>query len=344
MRDIPIHRNKQHTEITFDDLSTFFKSNFRFFIIIIFISGLFGYSVSFLFARTYQAQTVLLPEQGPTSGGGFLASLAGLGGISAMEKIGAVRTDLYPNVMQSIPFALSMLKIPVTDVNGTRYNSLDDYLSSKVKPSFMSSFFGKSKIEQPKPILSAKSSILSLSLLEEQKVKIVLRMVNTNIDQKLGIITIQSESNDPIVSAILAEASTKYLLNYVEDYRTGKTAREVDFLGKRMEEAKQREERAEFALQSYRDRNRNPFLNVARIEEQRMQANYVLAQSLYADLARKFEQARIKVQEEQPIFKVLEPVKVPTTPSKPRRLVMALSYSFIGSIIGLAYVFLKKKR
>ncbi|TKT93282.1 GNVR domain-containing protein [Dyadobacter frigoris] len=337
-------KKSDYVEITFNDIISFFKKYYIVLAFVTFVSTSLGYAGSFLMTKMYHSETILLPEQGPTSGGGFLASLAGLGGVSAIEKIGAVRTDLYPNVMKSMPFALFMLKQPVKDINNKDYKSLEEYFSEKPKTSFFGLFPASPAVIAPPIPKLPNNEILTLSILEEQKAKSILGLISTNIDQKTGIITIESETNDPIVAAMAVSAASKYLLNYVEDYRTGKTAREVVFLGKRMSEAKQREMRAEYALQSYRDRNRNAFLNVARIEEQRLQSDYTLAQSLYADLARKYEQAAVKVKEDQPIFKVLEPAKVSLQTSKPRRLLVALSSGFIGFIISLAYILIKKPK
>jgi uncharacterized protein involved in exopolysaccharide biosynthesis len=333
----------EYAEISFNDIIAFFKRYYILLGVITFLCTCIGYASSFLFTKMYHSETVLLPEQGPTSGGGFLASLAGLGGISAIEKIGAVRTDLYPNVMKSMPFALFMLKQPIKDINNKDYKSLEEYFTEKPKARFFGLFPAPSSVSTPIPKLPD-HEILTLSIQDEQKAKSILGLINTTIDQKTGIITIESETKDPVVSAMAVSAASRYLLNYVEDYRTGKTAREVVFLGKRMNEAKQREMRAEYALQSYRDRNRNAYLNVARIEEQRLQSDYTLAQSLYSDLARKYEQAAVKVKEDQPIFKVLEPAKVSLQTSKPRRLIMALSLGFIGFISTLIFILVQKSR
>jgi len=338
------NRKSEYTEITFNDISTFFKKHYFFLALFTVFCTFFGYAMSYTMAKMYRSETVLLPEQGPANGGGFLASLAGLGGISAIEKIGAVRTDLYPNVMKSMPFAIFMLKQPVKDINNKNYKSLEEFLSEKPKGHFFGLIPASPEVNSPPSPKLADKEILTLSLKEENNARSILGLINTTIDPKTGIITIESETKDPVVSAMAVSAASRYLLNYVEDYRTGKTAREVTFLAKRMSEAKQREMRAEYALQSYRDRNRNAYLNVARIEEQRLQSDYTLAQSLYIDLARKYEQAAIKVKEEQPIFKVLEPAKVSFQTSKPRRALIALSFGFLGFISALAFILIKISR
>jgi uncharacterized protein involved in exopolysaccharide biosynthesis len=97
-----------------------------------------------------------------------------------------------------------------------------------------------------------------------------------------------------------------------------------------MKQARERYQAAEFALSSYRDRNRSLFLNTAKIEEQRIQADYMLAQDVYNTLSKQYETAKIKVAESTPIFKVLEPARVPLKKSGPQRSIMILAGSIIG--------------
>jgi uncharacterized protein involved in exopolysaccharide biosynthesis len=67
------------------------------------------------------------------------------------------------------------------------------------------------------------------------------------------------------------------------------------------------------------------YLNTAKIEEQRLQADYLLTQSVYNELSKQLEQAKIKVQEETPVFKTLEPAVVPIQKSGPKRaIIMAI--------------------
>ena len=323
---------------------TFLRRNFLLLATFCIVFGVIGYMFSFLSTKKYISKTLLLPEQPVTSNGGLSSLVGGLSGINNAERIGALRTDVYPNILRSVPFALAILKYPVQDINNKKYPSLNDFLQKNSRnASIWTSVFKKTKVADKGRYIIPEKEILSLSNDEESSIQSVMSLVNTTIDLKSGIITIQCEMSDPVIAAQVAQAASAYLLEYVEDYRTGKTVREVAFLEKRVLEAKRREQSAELLLQQYRDRNRNPFLNVARIEEQRLQSDYTLAQSLYTDLIRKLEQSKIKVKEEQPIFKVLEPAIISLKSSKPRRLVIAGIFMILGSIVGVLFIFFLKR-
>lgn len=341
---------KEQSEIAITSLNPwliliFLRRNILRLAIIALTFGCLGYAVSFLFTKMYLSKTLLLPEQPISNNGGLSSLVGGLSGINNAERIGALRTDIYPNILRSVPFALEILKQPVRDINNKNYSSLNEFIQNSSKDkSILAGIFGKKEDSNNQKPTVPEKEILSLSRDEESSVQSVMSLVNTSIDIKSGIITIQCEMADPIVAAQVTQAASNYLLKYVEDYRTGKTVREVAFLEKRVLEAKRREQSAELLLQQYRDRNRNPFLNVARIEEQRLQSDYTLAQSLYTDLVRKLEQSKIKVKEEQPIFKVLEPTKISSMTSKPRRLIIAGVFTILGLFLGVLLILFRSRK
>jgi capsule polysaccharide export protein KpsE/RkpR len=335
--------NDQTLEITLVDLITFIKKYFLSLIFAALVSGVIGIVYSFTLPRKYTAQTILLPEYTMGGGNSFFSMAVG------SDKGGAEKLtpDLYPNILNSAPFGKHLLTIPVTDKNNVQYKTLKAYLLRDSTVSFFKRFFSSPKeAATPKKIVNSPqlSNIMILSGEESGLVRAASSLVFAKVDTKNGIITLESELTDPFVAAILVEASKDYLIKYVEEYRTSKTGEQVTFLEKRMTEAKRRQQHAEYALQSYRDHNRNAYLNVARIEEQRLQAEYTLSQSIYSDLTIKLEQAKIKVKEEKPVFKVLEPSRVPLDKSSPNRPIVAVVFALLGGLFTLIYiVFFKEK-
>jgi len=335
---IPSDNTSQVSEINLSDIFLFIK---RYALAAILISGLFGtigYALSFLLPVAYKSSSVLIPESATSSNGlGSLSGFARLSGLTRNESGGAIQPDLYPSILQTVPFSLYLLQQPVVDQNNRSYKSLQVFLHRDDPKDDV--------VKEPLKInRNLSKDIVALSKSENSNSQRARGLVSCIYDSKTGIITISSETSDPYIAAQMVEAANKYLIQYVSDYRTQKTVREVEFLGMRVVEAKKREQNAEFALQSYRDRNRSAFSNVAQIGEQRLQSEYLLAQSLYNDIVRKWEEAKIKVKEEQPVIKVLEPAYVPLTRSKPSRKMVALGMAAVGGFLFLLFVvFVKEK-
>ncbi len=283
-----------------------------------------------------------MPElKSAASGLGDLRSLASLAGVSLGGANGtseAIRPDLYPDVIQSVPFSLYLLNQPVISNSAKTTQTLQTYLTEPsgegITGVLQSLFGGNNKGEE---VLSDKKSPdLQLTLKQEQLCRLINTQVVAEMDKKSGIITITCRMPDPKVSATVARLTLNYLTTYVTNYRTGKARQQVDFLTEQVNNSRRRYQEAENLLSAYRDRNRNLFLNTAKIEEQRLQADYILAQSVYSELAKQLEQARIKVQEESPVFQVLEPPRVPLRKSGPKRMTLIIGFTIFGIVVGLA--------
>jgi uncharacterized protein involved in exopolysaccharide biosynthesis len=328
-------------EVRFADIILFLKKYFKSLIIASVISGITGFVFSYLLTKKYESKIILLPEYGSAKRSSF--SLLAALGTDGAEKLAP---DLYPTILQSTPFGLYLLQQPVTDQGNHAYKSFKLYLNrEQSKPTgLFSGLFSNGKKEVEKVKKLSYDGVLSYSPDEQLDISKALALFSANVDQKSGVIEISAVTADPFVSAIAAENARKYLVNYIEDYRTSKVGQNLITLKDRVNEAKTRLRNAEVGLQSYRDKNRNTFLNVAKIEEQRLQSEYLLSQSLYNDLTGRYEQAKIDLKDEKPVFKILEPAKVPLVKSSPKRVRIALIAAFLGVLLYLAYIIFRKEK
>lgn len=328
-------------QIKIKDVILFFQKYLLSIVIAAFLFAVLGFAYSYTLPKTYKAQSQMLPEYSMGNTSFFSAMNAQIS--EGAEKL---TPDLYPIVLRSSEFGLYLLKQPVIDQNNRKYPTLKVYFEKTAKAG-KSFFLSSTKKDMPvsKPSIQLPNkNILTLSPEELQAVNNAVNLVRVSVEKKEGVITIESEMQDPVIASQLVEAGKSYLIKYVEDYRTAKTQSQADFLKERVKEARRRQQNAEYALQSYRDHNRNTFLNVARIEEQRLQTDYTLAQSLYGDLVSRLEQANLKVKQEKPVFKILEPVKVPFDKNSPKRMIIALISGVAGAIIFLLYILFYKEK
>ncbi|MDR6803573.1 uncharacterized protein involved in exopolysaccharide biosynthesis [Dyadobacter sp. BE34] len=328
------------SEIRFIDIILFVGRYIKLLMLVAVAAVVAGVAYSFTLQKKYEAKVSLLPEYGTSRRGSFSLLGAGLNGDGA-EKL---QPDLYPTIMQSSPFGEYLLKQPVVDKDNKSYKTLMDFMRAQAKPGLLSGLFSSSSKAPAKEVKLKREGILSYSLSEQSNIAGAISLLSAEVDQKSGVIMISAETVDPFVSAIVVEAAQKYLVDYVEDYRSSKASQREGLLADRVKEAKARLRTAEYALQSYRDQNRNIFSNTAKIEEQRLQAEYILSESLYSDLVRRYEQAKVTVKEERPVFKVLEPVKVPLVKSSPKRLRIGLIWGFLGGFFTLLYILLVKEK
>lgn len=336
-------------EVRLSDIVLFFKSNFR----KILIGGVIGLIVGAIYAfsqpNIFKVEVTIMPEiQGKGVGGfgGLGSSLSGFG----MDNSTTLdsRPDLYPNILQSVPFAMSMLKQQVQPKELDTAITLEEYINRTSSSSITDKIRGLFTIDDDgsnsnESKLASKNVSQAIKVTKGQYnlIKAVQGNVSSTYDKKTGVITVIATEPDPIVAATVANLSLKYLTDYIIAYRTDKARRRVNFLAKQVNDVKRQYEKAEFALSNYRDRNVNIYLNTAKINEQRLQSNYLLEQSVYNDLARQLEQAKIKVEEDTPTFKTLEPPVIPIYKSGPKRTLITLGFSMIAAIITSGVLFIR---
>ena len=329
-------------EIQLKDVFAFLKQSRRLMIIGGIIGAIIGGIYALLLSNMYSTRVTIMPEVQSRSGLnlGNLSSLAGLAGVNLdniTNSSESIKPELYPTIVESIPFSVHLLQQPVYSTEFKVTQPLGVYLESHANQTFLGrldNFFTTGDLNALVDPTN-RSGALQLTKGQEKKIKELQDNISTDYDKKTGIIAINVTMPDPVVSAMVTNFSLSFLKDYIVSYRTQKARTEAEFLEKQVLKAKQRYQTAEYALSSYRDRNRSLFLNTAKIEEQRIQADYLLAQDVYNTLSKQSEMAKIKVQEETPVFKVLEPVQVPLRKSKPKRIVYIIVFCVIGIFSGL---------
>lgn len=160
------------------------------------------------------------------------------------------------------------------------------------------------------------------------------------LDDKKGIITITSQTPEPMATAQLAQAAFDLLQKYITKFKIQKVQSNLDFVQERFDEAKRNFEDIQSRRAKLQDANMNISRYAARAELERLDAEYSIAQSVYASLAQQLEQAKISVKETTPVLTVIKPVMVPQTKSKPRRAMIIFAFTFLGAIAGMCVVLL----
>lgn len=291
----------------------------------------------------YTVEITVMPEiqsKGASLGG--LSSLAGLAGIDvgSMTSTDAIRPDIYPDVLRSVPFALQVLRQPVYSQLLEKETTLQTFLEEQGRQSWPGGLISGSDNEEkqvPLPDPENRSKALQISKKQENLVKAVHGSVAAAYDKKTGVITVTTTLPDPVVAATVAQLSLDYLTNYISGYRTEKSRNQVDFLTKQTEEAKERYQKAEYALSAYRDDNRYLNLSTAKLAEQRLQADFLLTQNLFNELSKQLEQAKIKVAEDAPVFKTLEPARIPLKKSGPKRSLIITGFAIAGAFLSIVF-------
>lgn len=318
-------------EISLSDIFAFFKRNWLILLLAGLLFGGIGYGISYLVPIQYEASVQVLPEFSSGLGSaGSLSDLASMAGIS-LGKSGsdALRPDLYPSILSSKLFLIKILSTSFPLQDGKKIT--------------LATYLDKNASNLTPQQLAQSDTLIRLSLDQERAMKNARSRITAGMDRMTGVLTIVVSMPDPVLAAACASYSLDYLTEFVTEYRGGKKYEKVEFLRKQMAEAKSKYQRAEMALNAYRDRNRNTYSNVARVGEQRLQTEFMQAQTLYGQLAQQLEASRLQAMEDAPVLKILEPAMVPNWKSTPKRRLYAIGFAFVGSVIVLLIQLIRRR-
>jgi uncharacterized protein involved in exopolysaccharide biosynthesis len=302
--------------------------------------AILGVFIALLTTPEFISDARIMPEMNSGTGGIFkrLASVAGFAGmdLSDAEGVDAVRPDLYPNVLQSSPFVLYLLDQVIVQANGER-TTVANLLMPTDGWSLMNWFQGDQE-DRTAPFKQIAGKPVKLTRRQEKLVEEIGKRVNAKLDTRSGIITITAKMPDASGAATVAQLSMDYLTQYVTSYRTEKARQDLQFYSQRLTEARQRYQTAQYSVFHYNDQHKYYVVQAATMEKQRMEAELAIAQTVYTELSRQFEQAKLKVQEQTPVFKVLEPPKIPLVRVSPKRSILVLGYAIAGFLLGIVYL------
>lgn len=302
-----------------------------------------GVVVALSMPSQYTVQVTLSPEIGNSKGSGGLAGLAAsfLGnGVTMGETVDALNASLSADIVSSTPFLLEILNMQViVSPKGDRMD-LGSYLDHCSSPWWgyiigfpsliingVQSFF---KDEQITDKIS--QGAIELSKEENDRINFLKNHITAGIDKKTAITSISVTLQDPKVTAIVADSIIHKLQEYIINYRTFKAKEDCAYLSKLFEERKEEYYVAQGNYADYMDSHDDLILQSVRAEQERLQNDMNLAYQVYSQVANQLQVARAKVQEEKPIFAVVEPAVVPLEPSGVSKKVYVLLFVCIAVI------------
>jgi len=180
--------------------------------------------------------------------------------------------------------------------------------------------------------------IVSLSTTEKGMCSILRNNLTLELKSKEGYIALHAIAPEAKVAAQMALKAQKLLQEKITEYKIDKAKQNKAFIEELYKEKKLDFEKAQDRLARFRDRNLNLGSAIARTEEERLQSEYQIAFSVYNEVAKQLENAKIKVKEDTPVFAIIEPVSIPLSNSKPNKPKIIMIWVFFGAVIGLGWI------
>lgn len=359
MLEEPIH-NPQNLEATDEiDLIALAKTawNGRKTIIkITIVFTILGLFIAIFTPRQYSVTSIMVPQvsSGQNKLGG-LSSLAAMAGFSMNMNTGSeLSPNIYPKIVQSIPFQLELMQAKLNFEGYNEKISLYDYYTNPQYAKFnLLGFVKKYTIGLPGTILGAirgkntttlstaqaDNTIIQLTDAENKLVKSLEGMVYLNVDAKQGVLTLSAIMPEAIAAAQLGQAAHELLQEKIIEFKIEKAKLQLEFVQERYNERELEFKAIQENLARNQDRNKNIITALNKTESQRLQSEYQIALGVVTELAKQLESAKLQVKNDTPIFSIIEPISVPTESFKPKRKQILVIWIFLGGIVGIGWVF-----
>lgn len=264
---------------------------------------------SLILPEYFKSTATLLPEteKSKLAGLGNLSELASLAGVSTGE---VSLTKLYPTIIKSE----SVLKNVI----------YAQYHTNKFKDSANLIQFWE--IEEKTPGRAYEAALKALS-----------NELDVSLDLKTGVVSISMETREPQLSADIINNITSELDKFIRTKRTTNASEQRKWIEGRLVEVKRDLERSEGVLKEFRENNRRVIDSPQLLMEQdRLIREVQINSTLYIELKKQYELAKIEEIKNIPIINVMDPARPAARKASPKRsniVLTVFSLSFLGSLL-----------
>ncbi len=282
--------------------------------IVTLIFAVIGFSSSFLFTKYYSAQISLYPAKKESMQGlGQFQSLAANLGVNTTQDSEHFNIS---DVVKSRLIANKVLK--------------EKWTTKKEKKISLVDLWGFYDIPWFK---FSKETNIDSAIVYDKALNKFKNHIDVTEDKMTGLIKINSEFKDPIISASIANFIGTQVESYIQKENSAQSKKEKLFISERLKIVKNELEQTELNLKSFKERNRgyenSPELFMV---FSRLFRESEAKKEVYMTLQQQLELARIDEVKQSPILHVLDHAIPPTKKSSPNRFLFLTIFGTIGAI------------
>ena len=181
---------------------------------------------------------------------------------------------------------------------------------------------------------------LVVSVKESKMLEHMGKLISLDVDKKEGYLTMKVNGSEPIQTAELALKAQQLLQEEITRFRIEKSESDLAYVQARFDEIKRENNISQEQLAALTDKAQNIPTTRARLDQERARTKYTVTSSIYTELAKQLEQAKMQVKKDTPVFTIVQPVTVPMKPSNSRAKTLII-WTFFGFVVGCGIVLFK---
>lgn len=356
----PVVNADESDEIDLKEIIVKLWQQRKFILLVTSVFFLLGIFIAFTSPVSYTASSTVVPQVSD-KGGGNLGGLASMMGVSLGSAMSGetLSPSVYPLIVKSAPYCKEIMATPITVERSPAPITLFEYYTDKkYQPKSILNGVKKYTIGLPGTIISSLRSdksennttsytdsitgeIVTLSPDEKKVYDIISSNIQLENNSKDGYVKLGYTFPEPEAVAVISQRLYELLERYVVDYKAEKEQDNLRFVQTSYNEARKDFLQKQANLAAYQDANRGLITATAQATERRLSSEYDIAFTIYNELAKQLEQAKLSVKQSTPVLTVIEPVIVPHEKSAPKRAMIMAVFLFLGLIVSIGWVLVK---
>jgi hypothetical protein len=323
--------------------------------IIYFVIGFFLLALMLVFfsETLYTSTLKFIPQVESETGLGGLGGMASLAGISlggTQNSTSFIPASMYPTIVEGIPFKLQVLdkklfvedekdSVSVRDYFNLYYHKPTSYLFKKYTLGILSVLRSKNVQTNAERSVVLDNGIIQSSSSDAYIFGRLDNFVTVEPGGKQGFTILSVSMPTASLASQMNQICMEVLQKILIEYKIATAQKEFFFLESQYQIKKEEYEQAQSTLARFKDNNQGLISAAAQTRLQRLQYEFDLSFSLYSEMAKNLEQARIKISKDTPIFSVIDPVVVPRSKSHPNVPFYLVGFLVLGTFLGIVFVY-----
>lgn len=302
------NKNKEEYEI---DLVEVIKKLYRNRKLISIITGIFmvfGLVYAFSVTPIYKATLTMYPAAGESKVGGLMSMASSFG-----MNVGGGGKETY-NVEDVIVSRTIAKKIVLHKWKTNKFST----------PVSLLEFSGEKIQDTTLAIYSA--------------IKLYNSMVNVETNKETGLMKLNIESEDQLLSSEIANYLGEAVTKYVQENQGFKAERNIIHICKRLKAVSKELVNAEEDVKNYKLNNRDSYSVQAQLELARLSRVLEIKQGVFLTLSQQKELAEIEKIKKAPVLNILDKADIPLFKIKPKKSLICVVFTFLGGIMGILFV------
>lgn len=317
--------------------------------------AIFGVWYAFQQPKEYRSTVMLAPETTSNNLASKISSITSMVGLfdEANPTGDAIYPEIYPDMMSSNDFLVKLLPVKVKTLDNKVNTNFYDYQKNKTKKTifmkvgggiqhFFSSLSKKDEV-QPR-VDSLHPDPHHLTKIEDGIVNSMRKDFTCQVDKKTNVITISAQTEDPMVSTIMANAIKDELQKFITKYKTEKSRNDVKYMSEINRKAKLDYSKARQKYAAYCDANTDVTLESVKSKQEDLENDMQLKYNIYTQTMQQLQMSMATLQDNTPAFTTIQSASVPLKHCNTPKIFILATFLIIGSLIDLVIIAIRYRK